>query len=134
MEALGAAEEAIQDRVTIYIPSRDRGGKPVEFEDWVRRAMDLLSQIGGGATRMPPAQGAWLNPETRALITEDVTLVYSYVDGDAFAARLPDVRAFIHAMGRALSQGEVVIEFNDTLYKIREFDRRKGGHGSSRHH
>jgi hypothetical protein len=54
MEALAAAEEAVQDRVTLYIPSRDRDGKPVEFEEWVIRALDLLSQIGGGATRMPP--------------------------------------------------------------------------------
>jgi hypothetical protein len=81
------------------------------------------SQIGGGATRMPPAQGAWLNPQTRALIIEEVTLVYAYVDGDAFAARLPDVRALMHGMGRVLNQGEVVVEFNDTLYKIREFDQ-----------
>ena len=113
MEALGAAEEAVQDRITIYIPSRDRDGAPVEFEDWVMQAMQLLSQIGGGATRMPPAQGAWLNPETGALIIEEVTLVYSYVDGDAFAARLSDIRELMHAMGRALNQGEVVIEVNE---------------------
>ena len=132
MQALGAAEQAIQDRITIYIPSRDRNGAPVEFESWVGQAMELLSQVGGGATRMPPAQGAWLNPETEALIIEDVTLVYSYVDGDALAPRLPDLRRLIHAMGRALKQGEVVVEFNDTLYKIRKFDRRRGNHGASR--
>jgi hypothetical protein len=63
IEALGAAEEATQDRITIYIPSRDRDAKPVDFEDWVMRAMELLSQVGGDATRMPPAQGAWLNPD-----------------------------------------------------------------------
>src|ERR1700722_12899299 len=64
MEALGAAEEATQDRVTIYVPSRDRDGEPVEFEIWVERAFGLLSQVGGGATRMPPAQGAWRNPQS----------------------------------------------------------------------
>jgi hypothetical protein len=132
MEALGAAEQAIQDRITIYIPSRDRDGEPVEFENWIGRAMELLSQIGRGATRMPPAQGAWLNPETAALIIEDVTLVYSYVDGDALASRLADLRSFLHTMGRALKQGEIVIEFNDMLYKIRKFDRRRGNYGSSR--
>jgi hypothetical protein len=72
MEALGAAEQAIQDRITIYIPSRGRNGEPVEFENWIGQAMELLSQIGGDATRMPAAQGAWLNPETDALIVEDV--------------------------------------------------------------
>ena len=122
IEAFGAAEEATRDRITIYVPSRDRDGKPVDFESWVVRALELLSGVGGGATRMPPAQGAWLNPDNGALIVEDVTLVYSYVDGDALAARLPDIRQFLHGMGRSLSQGEVVVEINDTLYKIRNFD------------
>jgi hypothetical protein len=71
---------------------------------------------------MPPAQGAWLNPDTDALIVEDVTLVYSYVDGDALAARLSDLRQFMHGMGRALNQGEVVVEVNESFYKIRDFD------------
>ncbi len=122
IEALGAAEEATQDRVTIYVPSRDRNGNPVNFESWVITALQLLSRIGGGATRMPAAQGAWLNPDTSALIIEDVTLVYSYVDGDALAARLADIRRFLHEMGRALGQGEVVIEVNENFYKIRDFD------------
>jgi hypothetical protein len=122
IEALGAAEEATQDRITVYIPSRDRDGKPVDFENWVVRALQLLSRVGGGATRMPPAQGAWLNPDTNAVIIEDVTLVYSYVDGDALAARLPEIRRFMHEMGRALNQGEVVVEVNESFYKIRDFD------------
>jgi hypothetical protein len=122
VEAFGAAEEAAQDRITIYIPSRDRDGNAVEFEDWVRRTLELLSEIGGGATRMPPAQGAWLNPASKALIVEEVTLVYSYVDGEALAARLADIRALMHEMGRTLNQGEVVLEVNETFYKIRDFD------------
>ena len=82
---------------------------------------------------MPPAQGAWLNPETDRLIIEDVTLVYAYGDGGALAAPfLADLREFMHVMSRTLKQGEVVLEFNDTLYKIRKFDRRRGNHGSSR--
>jgi hypothetical protein len=108
--------------ITIYVPSRDRDGKPVDFEGWVVRTLELLSQVGGGATRMPPAQGAWLNPKTDALIIEDVTLVYAYVDGDALAAQLADIRQLMHEMGRALNQGEVVVEFNDSFYKIRDFD------------
>ena len=84
--------------------------------------MELLSQIGGGATRMPPVQGAWRNPVTGALIIEEVTLVYSYVDGDALAARLADVRRLIHQIGRQMNQGEMVVEVNETLYKVRDFD------------
>ena len=71
---------------------------------------------------MPAAQGAWRNPDTGALIIEDVTLVYSYVDGDALAARLAGLRQLVHGMGRALDQGEVAIEVNENFYKIRKFD------------
>ena len=85
-------------------------------------SLALLSEVGGGATRMPPAQGAWLNPATGALILDDVTLVYSYVDGDALTTRLSDIRALLHGLGRALNQGEVVVEVNESFYKIRDFD------------
>lgn len=99
LEALGAAEEATQDRITIYIPSRDQDGEAVEFENWVERALEFLSEIGGGATRMPPARGAWRNPASGALIVEEVTLVYSFIDADALSARLTDLRLLMHAMG-----------------------------------
>jgi hypothetical protein len=122
LEELGAAEEASQDRITVYIPSRDQHGDPVEFEPWVQRVLALLAEVGGGATRTPPAQGAWLNPETRELIIEEVTLVYSYIDAQVFTERLSDIRALLHGMGRALNQGEVVIEVNERLYKVRDFD------------
>ncbi len=71
---------------------------------------------------MPPVQGAWLNRDTGALIIEEVTLVYSFVDGDALAERLPEIRELLHRMGRTLNQGEVVVEVSDSFYKIRDFD------------
>jgi hypothetical protein len=37
------------------------------------------------------------------------------------AARLADIRQLMHEMGRALNQGEVVVEVNDIFYKIRDF-------------
>lgn len=120
-DMLGASEEATYDKVTLYIPTRDRDGNPVEFESWVERAMRLLSEIGGGATRLPPAQGAWLRDDGH-LIEESVHMVYSYVDGDAFIAAGAKVRSFLHEMGRSLEQGEVVVELNDRLYKIRSYD------------
>jgi hypothetical protein len=120
-DMLGASEEATYDKVTLYVPTRDRNGSPVEFESWVGRAMRLLSGIGGGATRLPPAQGAWLR-EDGHLIEEAVHMVYSYIDGDAFVAAGSKVRSFIHDMGRSLDQGEVVVELNDRFYKVRVYN------------
>jgi hypothetical protein len=119
---LGAAESASIECLTFYIPSRDRHGHAFDQEPWIDEALEILSDIGGGATVLPPAEGAWLNPQTGVLIREQVVLAYTFVDPHRFVARLADVRGFAHRMGRETCQGEVVIEFAGRLYKIRKFD------------
>ena len=49
-------------------------------------------------------------------------LVYTFIDPDRFEATLGELRAFLHALGRETAQGEVVVEFDSELHKIREFD------------
>ena len=71
---------------------------------------------------MPPAEGAWFNPETCVLIKESVVLIYTYVDPDRFVASLGKIRRFAHKLGRETRQGEVIIEFSTRLYKIRQYD------------
>ena len=83
----------------------------------------LLAQVGGGVTIMPPARGGWLSP-TGKMIWEDTILVYSYIRASAFLEHLEDLRAFLHDLGRETGQGEVVVEFGDSMYHITEFDSR----------
>jgi hypothetical protein len=123
VDALGAAEGASSECLTLYIPSKDSAGNDFEQRPWVEEALDLLSGIGGGATVLPPAARAWLNPETGALIREDVVLAYTYVDPDKFEASLGMLREFTHRLGRETRQGEVAVEFAGRLYKIRQYDR-----------
>ncbi|MBS0540274.1 MAG: hypothetical protein JSR47_16015 [Proteobacteria bacterium] len=82
----------------------------------------MLAVIGGGATAMPPADGAWINPVTTKVIKEKVTLVYTYIDPDKFEKNLSKLRAFLHRLGRETSQGEVVCEFADRLFRITKYD------------
>lgn len=82
----------------------------------------LLSNIGGGATVLPPVDGAWFNPDTGRLIKEKIILAYTYVQPSRFIGSLPRVRAFLHRMGRQTRQGEVVAEFNNRLYRIITYD------------
>jgi len=119
---LGAAESAAIQCLTLYIPSQDRDGRAFDPALWVERALQLLSKIGGGATALPPVDGAWLNPETSRLIREKVVLAYTYVDPDVLEATLPELRAFLHQLGRETDQGEVAFEFDDRLFKIRTYD------------
>ncbi len=83
----------------------------------------LLSRIGGGATSMPPADGAWLDPDRDTLVREKVVLAYTFIDPDRSEAMLPELRRFPHRPGHETRQGEVVCEFEGALCKIRNDDR-----------
>jgi hypothetical protein len=104
------------------IPSADRDGNWFDPHPWVEEALVLLSDIGGGATVLPPVDGAWFNPDTGRLIKEKIVLAYTYVQPGRFIGSLPRVRAFLHRMGRQTRQGEVVAEFNNRLYRIMTYD------------
>jgi hypothetical protein len=120
--AIGASESGSVQRLTIYVPSRDREGADFDSVPWVNAALRLLSEIGGGATAMPPADGAWLDADRDVLILEKVTLVYTFVDPIRFIAHLPDLRHLLHRLGKETGQGEVACEFDAVLYKIRAYD------------
>jgi hypothetical protein len=120
---LGAAESASIECLTLYIPSKDADGNDFDQRPWIDQALTLLSDIGGGATVLPPAEGAWLNSETGLFVKESVVLIYSYVDPDRFVTALGNLRRFVHRLGRETRQGEVIIEFANRLYKIRQYDR-----------
>lgn len=121
-KAMGADAASAIQRLTLYIPSRDQHGKDFNPKPWVDEALRLLSSIGGGATAMPPVDGAWLNPATAKLVIEKVVLVYTFIDPDKFVAALPALRAFLHRLGRETDQGEIVFEFEDRLFRIRQYD------------
>jgi hypothetical protein len=92
----------------------------------VLEAIHLLSEINGGATAMPPVEGAWRNDEGE-IIWEHPIVVYSFIQADKFIRSLPQLREFLHRMGRETDQGEVAVEFDDRFYRIRKFDRPRKG-------
>jgi hypothetical protein len=122
--ALGAEESSVQS-FSIYIPNKDREGEEIGNQrKWVLEAIRILSEINGGATAMPPAEGAWLNDEND-IIWEKPVVVYSFIRPEAFAANLPRIREFLHRMGRETNQGEIACEFEGEFHRIRRFDRRR---------
>lgn len=120
---LGADEGGSVQRLTLYVPSQDRDGVEFDPSPWIEEALKLLSKIGGGATAMPPADGAWLDPDRDTLMREKVVLAYTFIDPDRLEAMLPELRRFLHRLGRETRQGEVVCEFEGVLFKIRDYDR-----------
>jgi hypothetical protein len=60
--ALGAEEGYSSQRLTLYLPNKDRRGKKLSrLSKWTAEARELLSQIGRGSTTFPPADGNWVD-------------------------------------------------------------------------
>jgi hypothetical protein len=119
---LGTTEEFSTQRLTLFIPNKDRiGCKLKSHRRWVKEARELLSNIGGGSTAFPPADGTWVGDKGK-VIWEQTTMVFCYTLPDGFRAHLSDLREFVHHFGRKTNQGEVVVEFDGRFFRIKEFD------------
>jgi hypothetical protein len=66
---------------------------------------------------MPPTEGGWLDEENSVIIWERPIIVYTYIKPDLFETYLPQLRAFLHRMGRETNQGEIVVEFDNQFYR-----------------
>jgi hypothetical protein len=111
--------------ISIWVPNKDRNGmdRPDQAE-WKEKALRMFSELfGKGATAMPPADGAWLNPETKILVREEPIMVFCYVTEDqvADAAAMRKVGVFCREMGEAMFQGEVALRVGDRFFLINTF-------------
>jgi hypothetical protein len=108
--------------LTLYIPDRDEDGNPLpDQRRWALEAAELLARIGGGVTIMPPVEGGWVN-DSGQLVWERPVLAYTFIRPTPFRKLLPDLREFLHRLGRETHQGEVAFEFDGRFYRIRQFD------------
>jgi hypothetical protein len=121
-ETLGANAGIATQCFTIYVPNKDKSGVDIGTQrQWVLEALGILSRLNGGATAMPPVEGAWRN-EQGETIWEHPVVVYSYIKPDLFFANLSEIRTFLHRMGREMNRGEVAFEFEGRFYLISKFD------------
>ena len=120
--ALGVDQGISAQCLTIYVPNKDRDGNEIGNQrKWVLEALDILGEINGGATAMPPSEGVWRN-EAGNVISEYPVVVYSYIVPEPFLASLPRLREFLHRMGRETNQGEIAFEFDGSFFRIQTFD------------
>jgi hypothetical protein len=112
-QALGAGEPASLQKLSLYLPERDRDGNEVpHIENWIEAALALFGEINGGATRLPVAEGYW-TPKKGEAVREPTNVVYSYIRDDTrFTADLDRLVRFIHSFGKHARQGEVMVEFS----------------------
>ena len=119
---LGATEAPATQRLTLYIPDKDRADRKIKGHSrWVKEAQELLTRIGRGSTTLPPVDGTWEMPDG-GVLWEKTRIIYTFIDPDRFDANLPQLREFLHRFGRESNQGEVRFEFDGRLWSITEYD------------
>ncbi|MFY9226903.1 MAG: hypothetical protein WAQ98_29785 [Blastocatellia bacterium] len=122
-KAIGATASQISSQLLrLYIPNKDRNSKEFGTQrKWVLEAANLLAEIGGGCTIMPPVEGIWLD-ENKVAVWENPVIIYTYVNVEKFVEKLPELRKFLHSLGRETNQGEIVFEFDGQFFRIVEYD------------
>jgi hypothetical protein len=125
VSALGSDGGVSTQCLSIYVPNKDKVGREIGNQrKWILEAIQLMTEINGGASAMPPVEGAWQNDEGE-VIWENPVVAYSYIRPERFIQSLPRVREFLHRMGRETNQGEIAFEFNERFYRIAKFDAAK---------
>ena len=122
---LGSETELNGVLFVLFIPSKDQKGKDLRDQDmWANAAGDMLTNIFGGSTEMPPAKGKWLNDKTKEIITEKIILIHSYArESDANNEdKIRVLASFLHRMGKETNQGEVAVVIDGVFHRIRKFN------------
>ena len=123
--ALGAEREASTQILSLYIPNKDRRGRPIRTAPWVREAQEILTSIGEGYTTTPPHDGGW-ETESGRVRREKTVIVYTYIKPERFLAHVVTLREFLHRFGRETNQEGVVVELSGAegswFFRIRAYD------------
>jgi hypothetical protein len=123
--ALGAEREASTQVLSLYIPNKDRHGRPIRTAPWIREAQEIQTKIGEGYTTTPPHDGGW-ETASGQLRREKTVIVYTYIKPDRFLAHVGVLREFLHRFGRETNQEVVVAELSGAegswFFRIKEYD------------
>jgi hypothetical protein len=94
--------------LVLFLPSVTRFNKPVDQDQWVRLALELLGAKFGGATAFPKGRGVWRDDERGGiLVFDEPVVVQCYTNPQALEAHHADLLAFLVRLGRETEQGAV---------------------------
>lgn len=131
--ALGAGPPAGALQITVFIPSVDRHGQPIDQMGWREETLRVLGRLFRGATAFPPGRGVWRDDETSDLVFDDTVMVTCYVPSAALDRQaMATLRAFLHRLAREAEQGEVGVVIGSEYFGITEYDPEEVEHGTPR--
>ena len=108
--------------IVMFIPSVDRESRAIDQEGWLRRTMELLAGLFGGATAFPRARGVWRDDARGGTLVWDEPVVVHCYAADREIRRAANQAAlgnFCRLMGRSTNQGEVGLVIDNVYHAIR---------------
>jgi hypothetical protein len=116
--ALGASKAA-SALLVLFIPSKDRGDKPIDQRYWVDEALSALGTLFGGATAFPQGRGIWRDDaQGGKLLFDEPVIIQSYTSEHMIEQKLPALRDFLHRMGREARQGAIGLVIDGDYLEI----------------
>lgn len=100
----------LDSKVAIYVPSTNNAVESCDNTGMVKRVLSELSELFGGATATD-AIGGWVSTE-HGLITERVTIVYSFCKSEQFAANIDRILDLCETIKSEMNQEAVTLEYN----------------------
>lgn len=100
----------LDSKVAIYVPSTNNAVESCDNSMMVKLVLSELSELFGGATATD-AIGGWMSTE-HGLITERVTIVYSFCKSEQFAENIERILDLCEAIKTEMNQEAVTLEYN----------------------
>ena len=116
--ALGASKAA-SALLVLFIPSKDRGDKPIDQTFWGEEALNMLSVLFGGATAFPQGRGIWRDDaQGGKLLFYEPVVIHCYTSTHMLEQKMKALREFLHCMGREARQGAIGLVIDDDYLEI----------------
>lgn len=108
--------------IVMFVPSVDRDSRAIDQPAWVRRSLETLGLLFGGATAFPKAQGGWRDDDRGgSLVWDEPVVIHCYARRADIGKRSSQVAlgSFCREMPRSTNQGEVGIVIDNVYHAIR---------------
>ena len=121
---LGANYPIGTKQIVLFVPEKDKEGKPINQAFWVEEALKCFGLLFRGATSFPQGKGIWRNDNKgKELLIEKTVIVISYTSPkDLNEKNFKKIRTFLHRMGKEANQGEIGIVIDGSYYAITDYD------------
>ena len=106
---------SLKNKVAIYVPSTIDVYKSIDNTQYVNEVAKELCILFGGATSQV-AVGSWYSNDLNKLVTENVTIVYSFISDDDYTEEnLKKIVSIAKKLCKDMTQECISVEVNNNL-------------------